>query len=140
MRSGVSTTAGVDRLAGLELENALLRERISVLEAALRDPAPVPRCLGLTAAQGRLFGVLMAREIASREQLELALYGDRPGDLPCEKNLLVHLCHMRRKLDAFAVALVCQRECGWFFTPAGKATLRALLAREQAEAALCRTQ
>jgi hypothetical protein len=64
------------RLEAVMAENAMLRERCALLEAALGADMPPPVELALTPQEGRLFGLLMKRELMTKEAAMAVLYRD----------------------------------------------------------------
>lgn len=87
----------------VEAENERLRERIEQLEGLLFETRiPCPLEWGLTAHEARIFGLLANREMATKEQLLLAMYSHlaSPDDVPELKIVDVFICKLRKKLPA----------------------------------------
>lgn len=114
------------RLEVLNQENYALRERVAELEAALSgDGFVAPLEWRLTAQEARVFGVLLAREIASKEAFMAALYENRPdADQPEPKIVDVMICKLRRKLKPFGIGIVCLWGRGHSLAPGARARLR----------------
>lgn len=88
----------------LKQENALLRERVASLEAVLVETSPLPIEWRLTMQETRVFGVLVNRELATKEAIMAGLYFDRGADEVAEPKIVdVFVCKMRRKLRPFGV-------------------------------------
>ena len=93
-------------VAKLEEENDILREKVIRLESELGMRALTPLVFGLTGQEGRLFGMLMKREVVNRHAAMDALYGDRPdGDEADIKIVDVYICKIRKKLERFEIAI-----------------------------------
>ena len=92
------------RMAALEEENASLRERVMALEAALMGEWTPPIEFGLTAQEGRVFGVLLKRQQASKDQIMAALYGNRLEEAEM-KIVDVFICKIRKKLGPFGIVI-----------------------------------
>ena len=95
------------RLEVVEQENALLRERVASLEAILMETAPLPIEWGLTAQEARVFGVLVKRELATKDAIMAALYSDKASsaEVAAEKIVDVFICKVRKKLKPFGVVI-----------------------------------
>lgn len=114
------------RLAVVENENETLRERVAVLEKSLGMRFDAPLCLGLAGSEAILFGVMMAREIMTKEAALVALYSDRLRDEPDQKIVDVFICKLRKKLKRFGLAVETQWGRGYYFTAETKGRIRAL--------------
>jgi len=114
----------------LEAENEMLRARIEQLEEAIgmRDLAPV--CFGLTGSEARVLGVLMRREMATKEMVMLGLYSRRPDEDAEIGIVAVFICHIRKKIEKFGVKIETVWGQGYRLSPATKALVRSLMQRE----------
>lgn len=123
------------RLEVVERENDTLREKVAQLESLLGMRSPAPIELGLTASEARVFGVLMARERATRDAIMAALYADRPGDEEAELKIVdVFVCKMRKKLKPFDIQIGNVWGQGYFMTPEQKQRVQALWPHQVAAA------
>jgi two-component system cell cycle response regulator CtrA len=93
------------RLTMLEAENELLREQVRRLEQALTGVRYVPFEWGLTTSEALVVGVLVNREIATKDAIMAALYRDMSRDEAEIKIVDVFICKVRRKLKPFAVTI-----------------------------------
>ncbi len=95
------------RLEVVEQENLLLRERISALEAILMECERLPVEWALTQQEARVFGVLVNRELATKDAVMAALYSDRPGEEgEVEPKIVdVFVCKIRKKLKPFGLTI-----------------------------------
>lgn len=116
------------RIEGLEAENERLRARVRELEQAAGGEFVAPLAWGLTTHETRVFGVLMVREIASKEQILDIVYDDPLKDKPAVKIVDVFVCKIRRKLEPFGVGIETLWGRGYFLTPETKAAVKGLLA------------
>ncbi|ANM12076.1 helix-turn-helix domain-containing protein [Rhizobium sp. N324] len=100
----------------LRAENETLRERIRQLEALLLpEDIAIPLEWGLRNAERRLFAALTTREIANKDLLYEALYGDR-RDLDDEIDANVvesHMSRLRKKVKPFGVVISGERFVGY---------------------------
>lgn len=85
-------------------ENALLRERIAVLESELMETRSLPIEWRLTPQECRVFGVLVNRELATKSAIMTALYHDRADEAE-EKIVDVFICKMRKKITPFDIEI-----------------------------------
>ncbi len=107
-------------------ENETLKEENRLLRAAVRNDAfHAPKEWGLTRTQTCVLGVLVARPIASREALFLALYGDRIDDAPSDDVIYVVVTHLRRKTKPFGVQITNGYGMGWSLDEKSRAALAA---------------
>lgn len=93
-------------------ENAHLREKVAILEDALSGTRLLPLEWGLTGQESRVFGVLVNRELASKEAVMVSLYGDKP-DAAMEKIVDVYICKIRKKLKPFGIDIQTVWGRGW---------------------------
>lgn len=122
------------RIEGLEAENERLRDRIDALEAAMGMNFLTPIEWGLTGHEMRVFGVLMARELATKAACMAALYRDRGDDEPQIKIVDVFVCKMRKKLERFALPVETRWGQGYFLTPETKTRVRSAMALDRVAA------
>lgn len=92
-------------LSIIEAESDRLRERVAMLEAALMDTRVLPLEWRLTASEARIFGVLVNRELATKDAMMAALYVDDGRDEAEEKIVDVFICKLRKKLKPFGVEI-----------------------------------
>lgn len=60
--------------------------------------------LGLSVNEGKLFGILLKREMVTKQQAMDALYGDRPEADEAEIKIVdVFVCKLRKKLKPFDI-------------------------------------
>lgn len=121
--------------AALEAVIMRLEDHIAVLEAAMGLLVLPPMEWGLTPAEGRVFGVLLERELMTRDAAMAALYRDRGADEPEPKIVDVFVCKMRKKLKPFGIEVGLRWGVGYFLTPEAKAVARAQIAAGQERAA-----
>lgn len=89
----------------LRQENELLRGRIALLEDALIGVRVLPLEWRLTAQEARIFGVLVNRELATKDAIMAGLYGDRADDEVLPKIVDVFVCKLRKKLMPYGIAI-----------------------------------
>jgi DNA-binding response OmpR family regulator len=99
------TRVDIRYLRALENENARLREQAAYLQDALTCGFLAPLEWGLTAQENRFLGALVARPLATRELIMVALYHHRGGDEAEMKVIDVLACKLRKKLKPHAVAI-----------------------------------
>ena len=116
----------------LRNENALLREQNALLKSALGMTARVPLPINLTASEERIFGVLMARDVATKEALMIVLYSDDANDWPDPKILDVMICKLRKKLKALEIKIETVWGRGWHMPAESKAVVKGFSERAQA--------
>ncbi len=89
------------RIEALEERVELLQERVHQLEGAMGMLILAPPEWGLTPSEMRVLGVLLARELATKDAIMSALYRDNGKDEAEVKIVDVFVCKIRRKLKAF---------------------------------------
>lgn len=116
------------RLEAVEAENDLLREKIARLESLLGMRMVSPIEFGLTGSEARVFGVLMNRDLATRDAMMTALYANKADDDEAEIKIVdVFVCKMRKKLKPFGIQIGIQWGQGYYLTPVMKDKVRAML-------------
>jgi two-component system cell cycle response regulator CtrA len=119
------------RLSLLEAENEQLRERIAYLEREFMGAdVLLPLEWRLTSAEARLFGVLIAREMATKQALMTGIYGGSARDEAQIKIVDVFICKIRKKLRPFGIEL----QTFWGLGYGLDAETRARLAKRKAAA------
>lgn len=93
------------RVEALQEELARAREQIARLEAALGMDLITPFEWGLTGAEMRLFGGLMARTVLTKAAAMAVLYRDFGRDEAEPKIVDVLVCKARKKLKPFGIAI-----------------------------------
>jgi len=101
------------RIALLERENDELREHVRRLEDALIGTFETPFEWGLTAAERIVFGVLVNREVASKDAMMAALYRSMGKDEPDPKIVDVFVCKLRRKVKPYGITIRTHWGTGW---------------------------
>lgn len=110
-----------DLVVALEAENEQLREKILALEEMLGLRLEVPLVLGLTSHEAKLFGFLLKREIATKEQAMHALYGHLPNSDVEIKIVDVFVCKARKKLKPHGIEIETVWGRGYRIPPSSKA-------------------
>ncbi|SEQ71000.1 two-component system, cell cycle response regulator CtrA [Faunimonas pinastri] len=111
------------RLDALQAEIDRLQDRIEILEAAMGMEFLAPVEFRLTGSENRVLGVLLKRDLATRNALLAALYRDDGRDQPEEKIIDVFICKLRAKLRPFGLEIATHWGNGWSMTPAMKARI-----------------
>lgn len=122
------------RLEAVAAENDRLRARIDQLEDAMGMNFLTPIEWGLTGSETRVFGVLMARELATKQAIMAALYRDVTKDEAEIKIVDVFICKARKKLKPFGIDIETRWGEGYYLTAAMKAKVGAARAPEAAAA------
>jgi len=115
------------RIDALHAEVDRLQGRVEDLEAAMGMNFVTPLGWGLTGAEMRIFGVLLAREMATKDALMAALYRDLGKDEAQVKIVDVLVCKMRKKLVPLGIVIETIWGQGYRLTPAAKAQVQALM-------------
>ena len=105
----------------LRRENFHLRTRVRDLEQALRVPFLAPKEWKLTPTEERVFEVLMARQVATRRAIMVAVYRNVLRDEPDEKILDVWISKIRTKLKPFSIPIETHHGVGWSISPQTRA-------------------
>ena len=115
------------RVEALEAENERLLDRIEMLEAALGLDVLPPVEWRLTGSEARIFGVLLTREVATKQALLTALNRLHLADEPEIKIIDVFVCKIRKKLAPYGIEVLTRCGVGYYLDAAGKARTRELL-------------
>lgn len=116
-----------DYVSKLEDENGELRERVHQLEQMLGFTFEAPIEFGFTAKESKIFGVLLKRDLATKQHIMDVLYSASPDREPEERIVDVFVCKMRAKLRRFDVDIKTSRGRGWFMTADSKTKARSLI-------------
>lgn len=116
------------RLEAIEGENDLLRERIAQLEGLLGHNFLCPVEWRLTCSENRVFGTLMARDLATKEAILAALYRDVGKDEAEIKIVDVFVCKLRKKIKPFGIEVHTRWGEGYYLLPETKSRIRESLA------------
>jgi DNA-binding response OmpR family regulator len=118
------------RLEAVENENEMLRARNEQLEEMLGIRTLAPISFGLTPSESKVFGILMKRDLATKEMVMLTLYGDRPDDNVEIKIVDVFVCKMRKKIKAHDVPIETVWGQGYRIAPEAKQRVRDMMRDE----------
>jgi two-component system cell cycle response regulator CtrA len=116
------------RTATFAQENEYLRAQVRQLQDALGIGLHWPAEWNLSQRETALLGVLVSREVATRDGIMCALYGDRPNP-PCERIINVFMYKLRSKLAPRGFTILTRRAHGFAIPPEQRARLRALASR-----------
>lgn len=115
----------------LEEENELLRERIILLEEVIGYRISVPLIFGLSMQQSAMLGVIVKREVATKEMLLNAIMNGRPeADEPELKIVDVQICKMRPRLNKFGIVIETVWGRGYRMDPENKARFATYLEQQ----------
>jgi DNA-binding winged helix-turn-helix (wHTH) protein len=92
------------QLARLQDENADLRARIRDLEALLKPTLRFPLAWRLTVQQTQIMSLLVSREFVAHETARCVVLDKESIKTP-QKQLLVQITHIRKKLSAFGIGI-----------------------------------
>ena len=115
------------RVRGLEAEIDRLQARVDQLEGVMGMAWIAPMEWGLTGAQTRVFGVLMARELATKDAIMAGVYRDVMAEEAQPKIVDVFICHIRRKLKPFGLTIETVWGRGYRLSAEAKAAVNARL-------------
>lgn len=93
------------RIEALEAENERLMQRIDQLEAAWGMGFVAPIEWRLTPSEQRVMGVLLKREVVSKDAIMATLYRADGRDEAEIKIVDVFICKMRKKLKPFNISI-----------------------------------
>lgn len=115
-----------------------LLDRIEQLEQELGLKTDFPPEFSIPRNMMPLLGILLKREIISREGALIAIYSGMPntwGKQPDPKIIDVFICKLRVRLRKYGVKVSCKWGLGYFMDGENKRKLRGLIAqaRENAE-------
>jgi two-component system cell cycle response regulator CtrA len=111
----------------LRAQNEDLQFRIRELQTAVGMSYSLPMCLPLTSREAALLGVLMQRDVATKDMILMALYNGM--DEPQVKIIDVFVCKMRKKLQPFEIEISTLWGRGYYLAKEMKEKVRQL--REQ---------
>ena len=112
----------------VEQENEELRNRVDLLEQSLGITFSAPVFLELTSSEGRVFGLLLSRELVTKTMVMDALYGHRPDSEDVEIKIVdVFICKIRAKLKPWDIPIETVWGRGYYMKPATKDKVRALM-------------
>ena len=111
------------------MENDVLRERIAQLEDLLGMRGAAPIEFALTPSEERVFGVLMQRDLATKEAVMAACYANRGADEAEQKIVDVFICKIRRKIKPFAIKIETAWGRGYFIPASDKKRVREMIAQ-----------
>ncbi|MDF2809344.1 MAG: winged helix family transcriptional regulator [Microvirga sp.] len=103
------------RIEALEAENERLQLRVEQLEGlmGMSIDALVPIEWRLTRSEACVFGVLLRREIATKDAVMAALYRSTAKDEAELKIVDVFICKMRKKLRPFGITIITRWGTGY---------------------------
>jgi DNA-binding response OmpR family regulator len=105
-----------------------LQDRVSELqELIFGEQERIQAAFGLTTIEATIVALLLNRPVGTKPVLYGALYSGALDELPDTTVLKVHICKIRKKLDAFGIEIETLWGDGWKLTPAMKDRLRSLL-------------
>jgi two-component system, cell cycle response regulator CtrA len=106
-----------------------LREQVRQYKDALGCGLHWPPDWRLTPSERVVLGVLVTREVATKEAILITLYGDR-ADPPAEGTIRHFVCTLRKKL-APVVTIHTAPNTGWRLVRADRARLREIAAAHE---------
>ena len=118
------------RLEAVEAENDMLRAKVEQLEGLLGVRMSAPLILGLTAQEARVLGVLMKRDVATKEAVMAGLYSHRADDTVEIKIVDVFICKIRKKLQPFDIPIETVWGQGYRLKPETKEKVRGMMRDE----------
>lgn len=116
------------RIEALEAERERLQARIEQLEGAMGMHFAAPVSWLLTPHEARVLGVLLAREVATKDAIMAALYRDAGKDEAEIKIVDVFVCKLRKKLRPLGFSIETLWGRGYFLKPETKAAVEARIA------------
>jgi two-component system, cell cycle response regulator CtrA len=118
------------RLEAVEAENDMLRAKVEQLEGLIGMRTTVPISFGLTGQEARVLGILMKRDMASKELVMAGLYSHRADDNVEIKIVGVFVCKIRKKLQRFDIPIETVRGQGYRLKPEIKDKVRGIMRDE----------
>lgn len=103
-----------------------LRYQVAEFRAALGLTQQFPREFRLTPHEAKVLGVLLKREIASRDLIYRAIYADDWARDREPKIIEMWLSLLRKKLRPFDITIQNDYGHGWFLSAADKARIKAM--------------
>jgi two-component system, cell cycle response regulator CtrA len=116
----------------LEEENDQLREKIVTLEEMLGLRVETPLMLGLTGQQSKLFGILLKRDLVTKDAAMAAIYGNKPNSEVEIKVVDVFVCQVRKKLKPYEIMIETVWGRGYRMPGPSKVIAAALLEQSRA--------
>lgn len=89
----------------LEAENDHLREKIVAMEELFGLRVETPLMLGLTSHESKLFGILLKRDLVTKDAAMAAIYGDKPNSEVEIKIVDVFVSKARKKLKPYEILI-----------------------------------
>jgi two-component system cell cycle response regulator CtrA len=118
------------RLEAVEIENDMLREQVARLEELMGMTSIIaPIEFRLTPHEGRVFGVLMAREVATKDAIMASIYLAQGKDEAAIKIVDVFICKIRAKLKPFDIEIGTVWGTGYYLASSTKARIREMLSQ-----------
>ena len=113
----------------LEDENDALRAQVVELKRLLGVLFESPLQLNLTSQESSLFGVLLNRELLTKDMAMFALYG-ATGEEPAQEKIIdVFVCKIRKKLDPFKILIHTKWGVGWYMDEETKSRVSKMMPR-----------
>lgn len=116
----------------LQAENDRLRQRVADLEKVLEvAELSTPKSFRMTGSENKIFGLIVTREFASREQIMSLLYAGKiwPGD----STLNVFINRIRKKLPE-GIEIKNEWGAGYYMSAEHRVKVAEMLAAERCEA------
>ena len=127
-RGEFAPDAAAARIAALEAENQALRDRLDFYELTVfGDILQFPATWNLTRAENRIMGVLLSLNIAHRDAIMTAVYGDSPDLEPDAKIVDVMVCKLRAKVRRHGVEIRTVRGLGFAIEQPRRSEIRRAL-------------
>lgn len=118
-----------ERVAALVAENQRLRDELDAIKAEkIGGGFLAPIEWGLTGKEEAIFGILMSRDICSKESIHFAVYHHLGGEGPDLKIVDVFVCKMRPKVEPYGILIETRWGHGYFMPESSKAIARELIA------------
>jgi two-component system cell cycle response regulator CtrA len=109
----------------LETENEILRDRVIALEEMIGIRITVPLIFQFTIKEAMLFGILLKREMVTKQMAMDALYGLSASGEEAEIKIIdVFICKIRKKLKPFGIEVETVWGQGYRLTQAAKSTVQ----------------